>query len=153
MIRNFKTGKLGLSDQEIEKEKREMFVAMCNRHGLDPNDCSSEIGSGHLYTPTEIHREQVLWAMSMANSVLCYGGKREDWLKHAWKFQSQSVWEHDGLGNLRKYGYNKVQNQAYSLTAMETDAIWEAQKERVSKATVFPHVVSDTEGTLNGIRW
>ena len=39
MIRNFKTGKLGLSDPEIEKEKREMFVAMCNRH---------EIGRAHV---------------------------------------------------------------------------------------------------------
>jgi hypothetical protein len=46
-----------------------------------------------------------------------------------------------------------VQNEAYSLTAIETDKIWEAQKERISKATIIPNVVNDEEETLNGIRW
>lgn len=77
MIHNFKTGKLGLSDPEIEKERQDIFEAMCKRHNLDPKDCGAQIGTGHFYTPTELHREQVLWAMSMANSILCYGGTKE----------------------------------------------------------------------------
>lgn len=153
MIRIFKPGKLGLSDPEINKERNDIFLAMCKRRGLDPNDGNSKIGTGHFYTPTEIHREQVLWAMSMANSVLCYGGKKDDWNKHAWKYQAQSAWEHDGLGNTRKYGYNKVQNEAYSLTAIETDAIWDAQVERMRKATIVPCIINDNEGTIHGIRW
>ena len=36
---------------------------------------------------------------------------------------------------------------------IETDKIWEAQKERISKATIVPYVVNDEEETLNGIRW
>ena len=146
-------GVAGLSDPEIEKERQDIFEAMCKRHNLDPKDCGSKIGTGHFYTPTEIHREQVLWAMSMANSVLCYNGTKEDWNRHAWKFQAQEVWQRDGLGMTRKFGYNKVQNEAYSLTAIETDKIWEAQKARISKATIIPNVVDDEEGTLNGIRW
>jgi len=31
MIRIFKTGKLGLSDPEIEKERQDIFEAMCKR--------------------------------------------------------------------------------------------------------------------------
>ncbi len=152
MIHNFKTGKLGLSGPEIDKEREELFQAMCKRRGLDPDDCASRIGTGRFYTPTELHREQVLWAMSMANSVLCYGGNKEDWNKHACKYQVQELWLHDGLGT-RKFGYNKVQNEAYALTAIETDKIWEAQKTRMDKATIIPNVVDDEEGTLNGIRW
>ena len=153
MSHNFKTGRLGLSTQEIEKELKELFQAMCRRRGLDPDDCGSKIGTGHFYTPTELHREQVLWAMSMANSILCYGGTKEQWNRHAWKYQAQEVWQRDGLGLTRKFGYNKVQNEAYALTAIETDKIWEAQKERMSKATIVPYVVDDEEETLNGVRW
>lgn len=153
MSHNFKTGRLGLSTPEIEKERKELFQAMCRRRGLDPDDCSSKIGTGHFYTPTELHREQVLWAMSMANSILCYGGTKEQWNRHAWKYQAQEVWQRDGLGLTRKFGYNKVQNEAYALTAIETDKIWEAQKERMSKATIVPYVVNDEEETLNGVRW
>ena len=153
MSHNFKTGRLGLSTPEIEKELKELFQAMCRRRGLDPDDCSSKIGTGHFYTPTELHREQVLWAMSMANSILCYGGTKEQWNRHAWKYQAQEVWQRDGLGLTRKFGYNKVQNEAYALTAIETDNIWEAQKERLSKTTIVPYVVNDEEETLNGVRW
>ena len=74
MIHNFKTGKLGLSDPEIKKERQDIFESMCKRHNLDPKACGSKIG----YTPTELHREQVLWAMSMANSILCYGGRTKE---------------------------------------------------------------------------
>ena len=63
------------------------------------------------------------------------------------------MWQRDGFGLTRKFGYNKVQNEAYALTETETDKIWEAQKERISKATIFHNVVNDEEGTLNGIRW
>lgn len=153
MNHNFKTGNLGLSEPEIEKERQDIFVAMCRRHNLDPNDGGSRIGTGHFYTPSELHREQVLWAMAMANSILCYGGTREEWNRHALKYQTQQVWQRDGLGLTRKFGFNKVQNEAYSLTSMETDQIWEAQKERMSRATIVPNVVDDAEGTLNGIRW
>ena len=149
----FKTGRLGLSTPEIEKERKELFQAMCRRRGLDPDDSSSKTGTGRFYTPTELHREQVLWAMSMANTVLCYHGTKEDWDKHALTYQTQELWHHDGRGLTRKFGYNKVQNEAYALTATETDRIWEAQKERWSKATTVPNVVDDTEGTLNGVRW
>ena len=94
-----------------------------------------------------------LWAMSMANSILCYGGTKEQWNRHAWKYQAQEVWQRDGLGLTRKFGYNKVQNEAYALTAIETDKIWEAQTERMSKATIVPYVVNDEEETFNGVRW
>lgn len=153
MNHNFKTGNLGLSDPEIEKERQDLFIAMCRRHNLNPKDGNSRIGTGHFYTPSELHREQVLWAMAMANSILCYGGTREEWNRHALKYQAQQVWQRDGLGLTRKFGFNKVQNEAYALTPMETDNIWEAQKERISKATIVPNVVNDAEGTLNGIRW
>ena len=63
------------------------------------------------------------------------------------------MWQRDGLGLTRKFGYNKVQNEAYALTAIETDKIWEAQKERMSKATIVPYVVNDEEETFNGVRW
>lgn len=85
MIHNFNTGKLGLSTPEIEKERKELFQTMCRRRGLDPDDCSSKIGTGHFYTPTELHREQVLWAMSMANSILFYGGTKEQSTTHGRK--------------------------------------------------------------------
>ena len=149
MIHNFKTGKLGLSDPEIKKERQDIFESMCKRHNLDPKACGSKIG----YTPTEIHREQVLWAMSKANAILCYGGTKEQWNRHAWKYQAQELWQRDGLGLTRKFGYNKVQNEAYALTETETDKIWEAQKERISKATIVHNFVDDEEETLNGIRW
>ena len=154
MTRTFKTGRLGLSGPEIDREMAEIHAAMCARHNLDPNDSGSKIGTGHFLTPTEIHRKQVLWAMKMANSVLAYSGTKEQWDRHhAWKFQSQQLWKHDGLGTVRKFGFNKVQNEAYALTALETDKVWEAQKERISKATIMPNVVNDDEETLNGIRW
>lgn len=149
----FKTGRLGLSTMEIENERKELFQAMCRRRGLDPDDRSSKTGTGRFYTPSELHREQVLWAMSMANTVLCYHGTKDDWGKHALTYQSHELWQHDGRGLTRKFGYNKVQNEAYALTETETDMIWKAQKERMVKATTVPGVVDDTEGTLNGVRW
>lgn len=143
MIHHFKTGKLGLSGPEIEKEREYLFQTMCKRRGLDPDDRASKNGTGRFYTPKELHREQVLWAMSMANSVICYGGGKEDWNKHARKYQVQELWQQDEWGLTRKFGYNKVQNEAYALTVIETDQIWEAQKERMSKATIIPNVVED----------
>jgi hypothetical protein len=155
MIHNFKTGRLGLSDPEIDREMAEIHAAMCARHNLDPNDCSSKTGTGHFYTPTEIHRKQVLWAMKMANSVLAYSGTKERWDQHhAWKFQSNQLWQHDGLGTVRKFGFNKVQNEAYALTALETDKVWEAQKARMAKATVLHHVHTGADNeSYNAIKW
>ena len=154
MERTFKTGKLGLSGPEIDKEMAEIHAAMCARHNLDPNDCGSKTGTGHFYTPTEIHRKQVLWAMKMANSVLAYSGTKEQWNRHAWKFQAQEVWQHDGLGTVRKFGFNKVQNEAYALTALETDKVWTEQQARMEKATVLHNVHTGADGEeYNAIKW
>ena len=154
MKHNFKTGRLGLSTPEIEAEMRDLHVAMCQRRNLDPEDSSSHVGTGHFHTPTEIHREQVLWAMRMANSVLCYDGGKDNWATYATEYHHQHLWRTDGLGHVRKFGYNKVQNEAYALSEEETDAIWTAQKARMSRATVLHNVGTDSEGcSYNSIQW
>lgn len=156
-MRTFKTGPLGLSDQEIDKEKRELFVAMCKRNNLDPDDSGSQIGCGCKYTPTEIHREQVLWAMKMANTILCYDGAfhgKSKWDTYAYKYQTQQAWDDRGYGPVRKFGFNKVQNEAYHLTQEETDAIWKAQGERISKAKILTGVHTDEDGfSYNAVQW
>lgn len=157
MIHNFKTGPVGLSDQEIDQEKHDIFVAMCKRNNLDPDDCGSHVGSGCKYTPTEIHRNQVLGAMSMANTLLCYDGAfygRSKWDKYAYKYQTQQAWDDRGYGPVRTFGYNKVQNEAYHLTPEETDAIWKAQSERISKAKIIRGVHTDEDGfSYNAVQW
>ena len=140
MIHNFKTGKLGLSDPEIEKERQDIFEAMCKR------------------TPTELHRGLVLDAMKMANTLLCYDGAlygRNKWdTKYAPEYHSKQIWDDRGYGAPRKYGCNKVQNEAYHLTHEETDAIWKAQAERFIYAKVVPNVHRDEDGcSYNAIKW
>ena len=154
MKHNFKTGRLGLSGPEIEAEMQNIFEAMCQRRNLDPEDSGSQVGTGHFRTPTEIHREQVLWAMRMANSVICYDGGKDNWDTYATEYRHQHLWREDGLGHVRKFGYNKVQDEAYALSEEETDAIWTEQKARMSRATVLHNVGTDSEGcSYNSIKW
>jgi hypothetical protein len=128
------TGTLGLDSHQIDTERRAIFETMCLRRGLDPHDGESEIGTGYLYTPSEIHREQVLWAMDMANAIIGRGGTRDDWEVHASEYRTQQLWKTEGPdGITRKYGYNRVQNDAYALSAKETDAVWEAQSKLASR--------------------
>lgn len=153
-MRTFKTGKLGLSRDEIKQERDAIHAAMCKRHDLDPNSCDSMCGTGHFYTPSEIHRNSVLDAIDMANSCLCYGYGKDYWNKYASEYQSQELWSYRYGEPVNKYGYNKTQNGAYHLTKAETDAIWTAQKERIAKATILYNVHTDYEGvSYNSIQW
>lgn len=153
---HFKSGPLGLSTKEIETEKFAIKEAVCKRHGMSTDDMCLTTFSQR--TPTEIHREAVLDAMRMANCLLCYDGPlhgKTRWdTEYAPEYQVQHIWDDRGYGPVRKFGCNKVQNEAYHLTQEETEVIWKAQAERVSKAKILHNVHIGADGeSYNAIQW
>lgn len=147
MKKKYKMGPIGLTTEEIQAEERKIWEAVGKRHGMPlPNGC------GYLRTPSEIHRHAVLDAMRMSNSCICYGN---DLGEYGIKFQFQRLWEIDWSGRvLRKYGYNKAQDEAYSLSGAEVDAIFKAQKERISRGKIIYNVHVDSDGcSYNAIQW
>lgn len=155
-MRTFKLGPLGLTTKEIEQEQFAIKEAVCKRHGMSTDDMCRTTFSQR--TPTEIHREAVLDAMRMANCLLCYDGPlhgKTKWdIKYAPEYHAQHIWDDRGYGPVRKFGCNKVQNEAYALTQEETEAIWKAQAERISKATILHNVHTGADGeSYNAIHW
>ena len=144
----YKTGKIGLSNPEIEKELGKINEKATSRNG------GEFIGCGTFRTPAEIHREQVLWAMRMANSVLIYDGDKADWEKYATDYRTESLFTRRYGAPDETHGYTKEQDRAWRLSQEETDAIWEAQSARVAKARILHNVGTDAESvSYNSIVW
>lgn len=138
----YKTGRLGLTDPQIEAEEQAIEAAVCKRR----RDKNSEL---RHYSLQEIHRDLVLYAMTIANALLIYGwhGGWPDDDKE--KFMNT---EKDWVGT---YCLDtKAQKQAHLLTEKELDHIWAAQEKRVAKATIKRGVHTDNEGcSYNSIDW
>ena len=146
---NYETGRLGLSEPEIEAEREALKAAVCQR---DKEAARMGVPYFYLKTPQEIHRGHVLDAMSMATSCLVYrdfGG----WQKQ--KLSFQQPWA--PLCNVRdpKFLGSDEQRDAWPLTEKELDAIWHAQSERLARATIAHGVISAEEegGPYHGIKW
>ena len=144
----YKTGKIGLANPEIEKELDKLNEKATSRNG------GEFIGCGPFRTPAEIHREQVLWAMRMANSILIYDGDKADWEKYATDYRTESLFTRRYGAPDETHGYTKEQDRAWRLSQEETDAIWEAQSARVAKARILHNVGTDAESvSYNSIVW
>lgn len=144
MATKYETGKLGLSDPEIEKERTEIDEPIKKKHGVP-------VAYFYLKTPQEIHRENVLDAMRMAISCITYGNWAH-WDKYRAQFTGPmpecNVPDPKFLGT-------EEQRAAWSLTDEEFDAVFKAQRERLSKATIVRNLVPPEEdgGPLHGIKW
>ena len=144
----YKTGNLGLADPEIERELGKLDAAATGRNG------GEFCGCGIFRTPAELHRERVLWAMRMANSILIYDGGKADWEEYAAKYRTESLFTRRYGAPDETHGYTKEQDRAWRLSQEETDAIWEAQSARVAKARILRNVGTDAESSAyNGIIW
>lgn len=146
---NYETGKLGLSSPEIDAEVDSMTKRVTAR---DPEATRTGIAYFYLKTPQEIHRSRVLDAMKMAISCLVYRNFG------AWQQQKaafQQPWA--PLCNVKdpKYLGTQEQHAAWPLTEKELDALWRAQAERLSGATIVHNVLSGREegGPYHGIKW
>ena len=144
----YETGKLGLTGPEIDRELDQLEKAASGRNG------GEFCGSGRFRTPEEIHRERVLWAMRMANSILIYDGDKADWEEYATRYRTESLFTRRYGEPDETHGYTKEQDSANRLSQEETDAIWDAQRARVAKARILRNVGTDAESSAyNGIIW
>lgn len=141
----YKTGRLGLTNPQIEAEEKAIEAAVCKRH---PRKCHGSAALHH-YSLEEIHRDAVLSAMGSANALLIYGwsgswpeGRKEEFIDP----------ELDWIG--KNCLDTRAQKQAHLLTEKELDHIWAAQEKRVAKATIKHGVYTDNEGcSYNSIDW
>ena len=151
----YETGPLGLTDEEIEKEQHELERAVIKKH---PKLTISWRGSNgrvdhtayiYLWTPESIHRNQVLYAMSMANSIIIYGGK--DWGRYYTNYTTPDTNSPNGDP---RFNRSEAQLKAYALTDKEMDAIFKAQQQRLARATIHYNVHTDYEGcSYNSVDW
>lgn len=144
----YKTGKLGLTGPEIEKETAKLGEKATSRNG------GEFIGCGPFRTPAEIHRERVLGAMSMANAILIYDGGKTEWEEYAASYRTESLFTRRYGAPDETHGYTEEQDRAWRLSQEETDAIWKAQQARVAKARILHNVGTDAESvSYNSIIW
>ncbi len=144
----YETGKLGLTGPEIDLELDKLSAAATSRNG------GEFCGSGVFRTPGEIHRERVLWAMRLANSILIYDGCKAVWEGYAARYRTESLFTLRYGAPDETHGYTAEQDSANRLSQQETDAIWDAQRARVAKATILRNVGTDSESSsYNGIIW
>jgi len=145
----YETGKLGLSGPEIEAERDAITAEVIKR---DEEATRTGIAYFYLKTPQEIHRSRVLDAMKTVVNCLV---NREfgAWQRHKAVFQHPWV----PMCNVKdpKFLGTAEQQEAWMLDEKELDAIWNAQAERLSRATIVRNVVPDTEegGPYHGVKW
>lgn len=145
----YETGRIGMSDPEIDTEMEELRQAVMSR---DPEATANRIAYFYLHTPQEVHRVAVLNAMRMANSCLVYrdfGG----WLER--RVAYMRPWNVRCNVSDPKFLGSEEQREAHALSEAELDAVWHAQAERVKKATVVHNVLGPEEegGPYHGVRW
>lgn len=135
----YETGRLGLTDKEKEAEVAEIRRAIVNRTGKR----ESRIMFNDK-TPQEIHRLRVIDAMGMADSCIVYS------MEYEWREKRAAAF-------LRPFpfsGFPKEKREAFALTEAETEAIFKAQKERLSAAKIHKWVFTDAEGVFyNSVEW
>lgn len=147
-ISKYETGRVGMSDPEIEAEVEQRKKDICAR---DPEAQRMGIAYFYLQTPQEIHRDAVISAMKMANTCLCYNDF------HGWLSRGRFIF----MKPLQPANGSNVpplteeQKQAYVLSEQELDAIYAAQSERFKKAKVVDGGVTDPDGGFryNKIIW
>lgn len=151
----YETGPLGLTDDEIHKEQSELERAVIKKHPKltiswrGSNGRVSHTAYTYLWTPEAIHRNMVLWAMSMANSIIIYGGS--NWGMYYANYTSP---DRNSPNGDPKFWRTEAQLEAKALTDKEMDAIFKAQKERLSRATIYQNVHTDYEGcSYNSVDW
>jgi len=137
-----KLGKVGLSDPEIKKESGEIEYAVQERNP------GVSIAYFYLQTPQEIHRLAALDAMSMAISLYCYNDLKS-WNHYAARFMLPLEQAKDP-----RFAMSREQMDAHALSEAELKAIYEAQVDRMKKATIVPNVHTDEDRfSYNGINW
>ena len=145
----YETGRIGMSDPEIEKEMEELRQLIMTR---DPEAQANRVAYFYLHTPQEVHRVAVLNAMRMANGCLInrdFGG----WLEH--RVAYMRPWHVGGTVRDPKFLGTEEQRDAHALSEAELSAVWHAQSERLKKATVVHNVLGPEEegGPYHGVIW
>lgn len=139
----YDTGRLGLSDDEVHAELVSIANAARARYPGEHNVYF------YMQTPQEIHREQVLMAIRLATSIICYHHD-PDWNKYA----AEYMFPRPLTAREPKFNGTEEQQAARALTQAEWDAIFAAQKERMARAKVIPHVCTDEDGfSYSHIQW
>ena len=140
------TGKLGLSSEEIKAELEEINSTICRRN---PSVCHAGVGFAYLATPEETHRRNVLRAMQMAVSCIVYNDTA------GWKMYSRRFTEPMIPANNPAFECSDEQKAAHPLSDDELNAIYAAQKLRISQGTVVRNLAEDDDGNFRyaGVRW
>lgn len=148
MSNKFETGRIGMSDPEIEAEVEQRKKEICAR---DPEARQSGVPYYYLQTPQEIHRDAVIGAMKMANTYLCYNDFN-GWLSRG-RFLFMKPLQPANGANV--HPLSEEQKQAHALDEQELDRIYAAQSERFKKAKVVDSGVTDEDGGFRykGIKW
>ena len=144
----YETGKIGLTGPEIEAEMREHEEIVFAR---DEEAKANRIAYSYLCTPQEIHRLQVLRAMQMANSCLCYDPFGRGWTNHTDCFRRPPR----VVNTDPKYKCSAEQENAFILSEKELDNIFAAQQRRIrEEATIVDTGITDEDGfRYRGFKW
>lgn len=144
----YDTGRLGMSDPEIDAEMEGIRQAVISRETAAAHALAAPF---YLHTPQEIHRVSVLNAMRLASSCIVY----RDYI--GWK-QGSARYAHPYISPCGrtdpKYLGTAEQRDAYMLSDAELSSVWKAQSERLKSATVVENAVpASAGGPISGVIW